>query len=96
MLRGVRLPSLRNPVGHSQLVSAIQFALVVVVGLTREAAKLRKGHALRVGGSNYMRQLGISDEVHRKLGGWMSLVSSHGYMHMSVGERSHIKGLMSL
>ena len=90
------MPAVLNPVSHAQFVSALQFALVTVVGLSAQAARLRKGHSLRVGGSNYMRHLGISSEVHRKLGGWMSIVSSHGYMHMYVLERAKIKGLMSI
>ena len=30
-----------------------------------------------------MRQLGIADDVHRRLGGWMSLTSSQGYMQLA-------------
>ena len=94
MRRGIRQPSKVNPVGHKQFVQAMQFALVTVVGLSPKSAKLRTGHALRVGGSNYIRQLGIDEDIHRKLGGWVSLTSSRGYMAMSIGERAEVKNLL--
>ena len=90
-----RIPSYTNPVGHQQFVRAMQRGLVAG-GLPEEAARLRKGHSMRVGGSEYMRRLGIADDVHRRLGGWMSLVSSRGYMHMSIEDRMHIKSSMGL
>ena len=93
---GLRIPSPTNPVGHSQFVSALRYALRSVLGMSSRTAKLWKGHALRIGGSNYMRKLGISDEVHQKLGGWMSLASSQGYMQMSVEERSKVKAPMAV
>ena len=34
-----------------------------------------------------MRQLGIADDVHRRLGGWMSLTSSQGYMQLTPHEQ---------
>ena len=74
----------------------MQCGLVTLAGLSTEAAALRKGHALRVGGSAYIRSLGIADEVHRKLGGWMSLVSSRGYLHMSIADRVSVKSKMTL
>ena len=34
-----------------------------------------------------MRRMGISDEVHRLMGGWASLTSSGDYMQLSVAEQ---------
>ena len=34
-----------------------------------------------------MRRLGIADEVHRRLGGWMTLVAAQGYMALSAREQ---------
>lgn len=52
-----------------------------------EQAKLFRGHSLRVGGSNYMRRLGVEDEVHRLVGDWTSLVSSTNYYSLSSSEQ---------
>ena len=58
-----------------------------VCGLTEEQADLFSGHSLRVGGSNYMRRLGVEDEVHRLVGDWASLVSSTNYYALSSAEQ---------
>ena len=77
-----------NPVGHQSVVSAMRHALCECVPLmTRKWAKLYAGHALRVGGSNHMRKIGIADDVHRRLGGWMTLVAAQGYMALSAREK---------
>jgi len=34
-----------------------------------------------------MRKLGISDDVHRRLGGWMHLASAQGYMALAPSEQ---------
>ena len=90
------LPHPNNPVGHKQYMEALQMGLHTACGYTMEAARLRKGHCPRVGGSDYMRELGIEDEVHRRLGGWMSLVSSRGYMRISVEGRIKVKSKMGI
>jgi len=77
-----------NPVGHQSVVSAMRHALCECVPLmSRIWSKLYTGHALRVGGSNHMRKIGIADDVHRRLGGWMTLVAAQGYMAMSAREK---------
>jgi hypothetical protein len=43
-----------------------------------------------------MRRLGLSDEVHRKLGGWASIESSQGYMVLSPREQATLCGKMAL
>ena len=45
------------------------------------------GHSLRIGGSNWMRKVGLSDRIHRLMGGWASLTSSADYMQLSVAEQ---------
>ena len=77
-----------NPVGAQSAIKAMQNALLECVPfMTRKWARLYTGHCLRVGGSNHMRKLGISDDIHRRLGGWMQLVSAQGYMALSPREQ---------
>lgn len=83
-----QVPNPRNHVGHQSLVTALRRALRECVPLMTEPwSLLYSGHSLRVGGSNRMRRLGIADDVHRRLGGWMSLTSSQGYMQLSAQEQ---------
>ena len=77
-----------NWIGEQTFVKALQSALVDCVPLMTIAwSKLYTGHALRVGGSNRMRRLGIADDIHRRLGGWMHLASAQGYMALSPREQ---------
>ena len=76
-----------NSVSNSSFTNALRKALVEVCGLSPEQAELFSGHSLRVGGSNYMRKLGVEDEVHRLVGDWASLVSSTNYYALSSGEQ---------
>jgi len=87
--------STTNPIGRAQFQKDMQRGLVEHCGFG-SAARLLTAHALRVGGSNYMRRLGISDEVHRKLGGWMSIASSHGYMVLTPKEQAVVCKKMAL
>ena len=77
-----------NPVSPQSWTKSMRRSLVLCVPLMSPRwASLYTGHALRVGGSNQMRKLGISDDVHRRLGGWMQLVSAQGYMALSAREQ---------
>jgi len=77
-----------NWVGEHSWVLAMQEALLSCVPLmTPTWARQYTGHAMRVGGSNHMRKMGVANEVHRKMGGWMTLVAAQGYMDMSPAER---------
>lgn len=77
-----------NWIGEQTFVKTMQTALMQCVPLmTREWSKLYTGHALRVGGSNRMRRLGIEDDIHRRLGGWMRLTSAQGYMALTPKEQ---------
>ena len=77
----------KNCVGHGAAVDALREALKEACGMSEEQALLYKGHSLRVGGSNHIRKLGIPHEVHRLLGGWVSLVSSVKYFQLSEDEQ---------
>ena len=78
--------SKKNHLGHKAAVDGLRDALRSVCDMSGEQSLLYKGHSLRVGGSNHMRLLGVSDEVHRLMGGWASLVSSRGYFQLSADE----------
>ena len=81
-------PSKANHVSASSAKKGLRHALLECVPLmTKEWSLLFSGHSLRVGGSNFMRKLGVHSEVHRKMGGWMSLVAAQGYMAMSTQEQ---------
>ena len=78
----------KNWIGEQTFVKALQEALLACVPLmTVPWSELYTGHALRVGGSNRMRRLGIADDIHRRLGGWMHLASAQGYMALSPREQ---------
>ena len=79
-----------NHVSTTSVRNALRKALVEVCGLTPDQAKLFSGHSMRVGGSNFMRKLGVADEVHRLMGGWASLASSRGYFQLPVTEQFEI------
>ena len=77
-----------NWVGEQSFVKGMQKALRRCVPLmTKTWSKLYTGHALRVGGSNRMRRLGVADDIHRRLGGWMRLASAQGYMALAPREQ---------
>ena len=77
-----------NHVSQQSVVKAMRHALTECVPLmTRAWAKCYSGHALRVGGSNHMRRLGVEDDIHRRMGGWMTLVAAQGYMALTPSEQ---------
>lgn len=77
-----------NWIGEDAWVSAMQKALSECVPcMTPDWVQLYTGHALRMGGSNNMRKLGVADDIHRRLGGWMSLTSAQGYMALTAQEQ---------
>ena len=89
-LRGVRgavTPNENNPLGKNEFRKGIRKALVSVCSFSPEVASLFATHSLRVGGSCFMRDIGISDDLHRRMGGWFTLTSSSGYMQMTAEER---------
>jgi hypothetical protein len=80
-----------QPTGRKVLAKSFlaQFrqALLTVCKVCKVLLPRFGGHSLRIGGSNWMRVSGLSDEVHRLMGGWASLTSSTDYMQLSVGEQ---------
>ena len=58
-----------------------------VTGMNAKWASQYTGHVMRVGGSNEMRKQGVDDEVHRRMGGWMTMTAAQGYMSLSAQER---------
>ena len=86
-----RKESTMNPtnwMGERPWVRSMQDALMKCVPfMSTRWAKLYTGHAMRVGGSNYMRKIGMSSDIHRRMGGWMSLTSAQGYMALSPAEQ---------
>ena len=85
-----------HPIGRAQFQKELQRGLVKHCGFEAAVAALMTGHCLRVGGSNYMRRLGIADEVHRRMGGWMHLQSSQGYMVLTPAEQAETCAKMAL
>lgn len=76
-----------NHVANTSVKNALRKALREVCGLDKDQAKLFSGHSMRVGGSNYIRRLGVSDEVHRLMGGWATLASARGYFQLLATEQ---------
>ena len=77
-----------NWLGEHSWVTAMRKALRECVPLmTTQWSRVYSGHSMRVGGSNHMRKIGVADDVHRKLGGWMCLASAQGYMALSPAEQ---------
>ena len=77
-----------NWIGEQSWIKAMRRALRACVPLmTARWVSLYSGHAMRVGGSNYMRKIGVADDVHRRMGGWMTLTAAQGYMAMSPAEQ---------
>ena len=74
--------------GEQAWVTAMRQALMECVTLmTWRWASLYSGHAMRVGGSNHMRKLGVDDDIHKRMGGWMTLTAAQGYMALSPAEQ---------
>ena len=55
--------------------------------MSMDETKVYGGHSLRVGGSNFMRRLGIDPDIHRSLGGWAVLKSARDYMQLTPAEQ---------
>lgn len=77
-----------NWIGEQSWVRSMRKALVECVPLmSARWARLYSGHALRIGGSNHMRRMGVDNDIHRRLSGWMTLVSAQGYMVLTPKEQ---------
>lgn len=80
-------PKDTNHMSTASFVRLLKHALHAQCGVDSEELKLYGGHSLRVGGSNFMRWLGVSEDVHKALGGWAQLVSAKQYMQRSPAEQ---------
>ena len=79
-----------NRTGSKSFVKALRKLFVEHKLLNEAQAKLVRGHSLRVGGSNNCRRQGISDGIHRLMGGWATLTSSSEYMALTAAEQFKI------
>ena len=80
-------PHPRNYFGATQFRSGLRKALRDICGMSLDESKVYGGHSLRVGGSNFMRRLGIDQDIHRSLGGWAILKSAKDYMQLTPTEQ---------
>ena len=86
--RGISMGRKYNHIKQHLFVKAMQQALRRCIPMmTKPWSELYTGHALRVGGSNHMRRLGMENDVHRRLGGWMTLTAAQGYMALTAKEQ---------
>ena len=61
-----------------------------------EAMLLSRVTSMRVGGANYIRRLGLDDELLRMMGGWASLTSARGYFQLSAKEQFELANKWTL
>ena len=80
-------PHPRNYFGATQFRNGLRKALRDICNMSVDESKVYGGHSLRVGGSNFMRRLGIDPDIHRALGGWSVLKSARDYMQLSPSEQ---------
>ena len=89
---GKQVMHAKNGMGEQSWVRAMRHALMEGVPLMTTAwAKLYSGHSMRVGGSNHMRRMGVADDIHKRLGGWMTLTAAQGYMAF---DKTHLQNLI--
>ena len=82
-----------NPVnffGATQFRDGLRRCLRDICHMSPQESMVYGGHSLRVGGSNYMRRLGVDRDVHRSMGGWATLKSATEYMQLSPSEQFDI------
>lgn len=89
-------PKVTNHMNASSFVSLLKRALGTVCGLNVDELKLYGGHSLRVGGSNFLRWQGVSEDVHKALGGWAQMVSAKEYMQRTPTEQFEMTKALAL
>ena len=85
--RLVWLPNQKNRMSTASFLRLLRMALMQVCGLSRSQAKMFTLHSLRVGGINYMRQLGVDIGLRAKVATHKSLVTARMYDRMLPIER---------
>lgn len=91
-----RPPSPSNFFGSTQFRDGLRRCLRDFCHMTMDESMVYGGHSLRVGGSNFMRRLGVDPDVHRSLGGWSVLKSARDYMQLSPTEQFRITRRLSV
>jgi len=76
-----------NFFGATQFRSGLRKCLREFRDMSLAESRIYGGHSLRVGGSNFMRRLGVDPDVHRSLGGWSVLKSARDYMQLTPSEQ---------
>ena len=72
-------------------VALVRLALHNVCGIPWDVCLGYTGHMLRVGGNNFVLQTkGLSEDVNRQLGDWMSKVSCRSYNQLQLVDRLKI------
>ena len=79
-----------NYFGATQFRNGLRKALRDICGMSLDESKVYGGHSLRVGGSNFMRRLGVDPDIHRSLGGWSVLKSARDYMQLTPTEQFNL------
>ena len=80
-------PHPHNFFGATQFRDGLRRCLRQICHMSHGDSLAYGGHSLRVGGSNYMRRLGVDQDVHRSLGGWSVLKSAREYMQLAPWEQ---------
>ena len=75
--------------GSNSFLSFVRSALTSVCGLKPEKANRFTVHALRVGGINYYRRLGVPLELRAQMADHMSLPSFLRYLRMNPADQFH-------
>ena len=90
------LPKSDNHISTSSFVALMKRALRSVCNIGEDEIKLYGGHSLRVGGSNFMRWLGVSDDLHKAMGGWAVLASAREYMQRAPHEQFALTRMLAV
>ena len=80
-------PNSAKPMASPAFVRLIRLALVEVCGLPWDKARKFTMHALRVGGINYYRRLGVPLETRAQLADHLSLPSAVRYQRLAPHEQ---------
>lgn len=64
--------------------------------LEKTEALTYAGHSLRVGGTNFLRRMGLEEKLIMALGGWKTVVAERGYMQLHPDEQFELVRSMSV
>ena len=89
-------PSSTNWIGPQSFIKRWRALMVQHKLLSRRAARLVRGHSLRVTGSNACRRANVPADTHRIMGGWQSLTCAASYMAMTAEEQFGVTDKLAL